>query len=165
LTAAELEFFNKCDPKNVPVIVIFTKFESLDAIACDNLEQEGLSFEEAEGKALQRAEKDFEREQRPRICRQTYPPKNILYLRNMHKGGDCQEIIKCTTDALNDETLKMLLVSVQQTNLKMCIQFALRSEDLHEQLEENYARESTKDDIWKLLKAILAWFPHIWVCI
>ncbi len=64
----------------VPVIVIFTKFESCDAVAFNKLEDEGLSFEEAEDKASQCAEDDFKRDELPRILSQKYPPVKVVYL-------------------------------------------------------------------------------------
>ncbi|TDL16959.1 hypothetical protein BD410DRAFT_586477 [Rickenella mellea] len=128
LVTAELDFFDNCDPKGVPVIVIFTKFDSRDAVAFNKLEDEGLSFEEAEAKASQCAEDDFKRDELPRILSQKYPPVKVVYLRDMDKHNDSktQDIIEYTTEALGSDTLKMLLVSVQKTNLNMCIAYALK---------------------------------------
>jgi hypothetical protein len=37
------------------------------------------------------------------------------------EGAKCPEIIELTSNALGNETLKWLLVTVQQTNLRLCI--------------------------------------------
>jgi hypothetical protein len=67
----------------VPVILIFTKCDALDAIAFTDLEREGKSIEEAEAKAPRRALEDFEKQQLPRFKARTYPPKDVVYLRGM----------------------------------------------------------------------------------
>jgi hypothetical protein len=66
----------------VPVIAIFTKFESFDAIAFNTLLEEGKSFEEAEIEAPKRAEVDFDKEHRPRVLNCIYPPRKVVYLRS-----------------------------------------------------------------------------------
>jgi hypothetical protein len=47
----------------------------------------------------------------------------------MHEEGQqakqCSEIIQLTTDNLGNETLRLLLVSVQQVNLRLCVKYAL----------------------------------------
>ncbi|TDL20162.1 hypothetical protein BD410DRAFT_841513 [Rickenella mellea] len=135
LVTAELEFFDNCDPKGVPVIVIFTKFDSLDAIAFTKLEEEGAPFEEAEAQAPQLAELEFNKEQLPRIFGRKYAPAKVVYLRDMHKNGKYEKIIELTTEALSSETLKMLLVSVQKTNLNLCISHALKSKKVQQQMK------------------------------
>jgi hypothetical protein len=44
----------------------------------------------------------------------------------MHEQtADCSELIRQTADAIDDDTLKLLFVSVQQNNLDVCIESAL----------------------------------------
>ena len=102
-TAAELEFFDKCDPGKgkfyfhlgfsehvlhvlkclaaVPVIVIFTKFDSLEAKAFRTLRNEGWSRQDAKAHAPERANSDFERDFLPNVFGRKYPPKKELRLR------------------------------------------------------------------------------------
>ena len=40
--------------------------------------------------------------------------------------ADCSALIACTAEALGDEMLETLLVSAQQVNLEICVQFAVR---------------------------------------
>jgi hypothetical protein len=126
----------------VPVILIFTKFESQEAIAFKKLMQE-CSAEEAMSQAAEQARHDFDRAHLSRFRDRKYPPKEILYLKgrcsvaglsirhsdnvvhwqDMDKeGAQCSEIIELTTMALGNATLKWLLVTVQQTNLKLRIE-------------------------------------------
>jgi hypothetical protein len=68
----------------VPVILIFTKFESREAVAFRLLKQQ-YSTEEALSEAPQRARVDFDKEHLSRFTSRRYPPKGILYL----KGEYC----------------------------------------------------------------------------
>jgi hypothetical protein len=132
----------------VPVILIFTKFDALDSIAFAKLWHGGRSFEEAEAEAPQHAEENFKKEL-SRFQNRRYPAKGVVYLRSMcsllvkimvtgvnvffvnedmHEEGQarqCSEIIQLTTDNLGNQTLQLLLVSVQQVNLKLCVKYAL----------------------------------------
>ena len=40
-------------------------------------------------------------------------------------NADCGPLLEGTTNALGDEAMQMLLVSTQQTNLALCIKFAV----------------------------------------
>jgi hypothetical protein len=40
--------------------------------------------------------------------------------------SDCGPLLECTMGALGDEALQMLLISTQQTNLKLCITYAVK---------------------------------------
>jgi hypothetical protein len=42
------------------------------------------------------------------------------------KTSSCKELIEKTADALTDDTLRLLLVSVQQNNIDLCIHYAVR---------------------------------------
>ena len=40
--------------------------------------------------------------------------------------ADCTALIRCTAEALDDEMLEILLVSAQQVNLEICVNYAVR---------------------------------------
>ncbi|KDQ16226.1 hypothetical protein BOTBODRAFT_257620 [Botryobasidium botryosum FD-172 SS1] len=82
LTTAELDFFERCDTGKVPVIAIFTKFDSLDSMAFQELRAEGASFLEAQERAPRRADEYFERVHLSRILQQKYRPVNELRVRS-----------------------------------------------------------------------------------
>lgn len=65
----------------MPVIAIFTKFDALDDKAFDDLEKEGVSWEEAKRQAPLRAVADFEELYLGRLYKRQYPPKGHVYLR------------------------------------------------------------------------------------
>jgi len=39
--------------------------------------------------------------------------------------ADCGALLECTTGALGEEAMQMLLISTQQTNLALCIKYAV----------------------------------------
>jgi len=41
-------------------------------------------------------------------------------------ASNCAELIEKTASVLNDDTLKLLFVSVQENNIKLCIRYAVR---------------------------------------
>jgi hypothetical protein len=65
----------------VPVILIFTKFESQEADAFRFLKQQSSTEEEAKSKAPQQARDNFDQEHLSRFTSQKYAPKGILYLK------------------------------------------------------------------------------------
>ncbi|KDQ16722.1 hypothetical protein BOTBODRAFT_30638 [Botryobasidium botryosum FD-172 SS1] len=129
LTAAELDFFQRCDTGKVPVIVIFTKFDSLDSKAYQELRYDGLKHSEAQERASRRADEDFKRDHLSRILEQKYPPKGDLCVRNMHEAAGHEEVIKQTvaellkktSDSLDTDALKLLLATVQSNNVELCM--------------------------------------------
>ena len=51
----------------------------------------------------------------------------VLLYQDMNKeGADCDALIPCTTNALDEVELQKLLVSAQQINLDLNIEFAVR---------------------------------------
>jgi hypothetical protein len=40
-------------------------------------------------------------------------------------GADCGPLIERTAETLNDDTLKQLFVSTQQTTLELCMRYAV----------------------------------------
>jgi hypothetical protein len=124
--------------------------DALDSISFAKLRLEGKSLEEAEGEAPRHAQEIFKNEQLLRFESRKYPPKGVTYIRSMcslpiqimvtwvntffvhedmheeqQQAKQCSEIIQLTTNNLNNETLRLLLVSVQQVNLQLCVKCAL----------------------------------------
>ncbi|KDQ17546.1 hypothetical protein BOTBODRAFT_105316 [Botryobasidium botryosum FD-172 SS1] len=82
LTTAELDFFQRCNTGKVPVIAIFTKFDSLDSLAYQELRHQGFKHAEAQEGASRRADQHFENVHLSRILEQRYPPKGELRVRS-----------------------------------------------------------------------------------
>ncbi|KDQ14383.1 hypothetical protein BOTBODRAFT_32845 [Botryobasidium botryosum FD-172 SS1] len=167
ITAAEQEFFGKIDTGRVPVIAVFTKFDALDSAAFKILEEGGLSFNEAKQGAPGHAEELFKTTHLPLIQDQPHPPKGIVCLRNMqnkHSHTGISDLIEKTFSSLNDDALKLLLISVQHSNVKLCIKAAVESGTITNAAKaltaqrEIGAFEFDTEFLWGILK----WFPYVW---
>jgi len=142
----------------VPVILIFTKFESQEAIAFKKLMQE-CPAEEAMSQAAEQARHDFDQAHLSRFRDRKYPPKEILYLKDMDKeGAQCSEIIELTTIALGNATLKWLFVTVQQTNLKLRIERMFQS-DANKKALRDYMIGRLESV--KFAKYVWRWYFHL----
>ena len=42
------------------------------------------------------------------------------------EGADCGSLLRCTTDALNELELQKLIISTQQTNIVLNIEYAVK---------------------------------------
>ena len=51
---------------------------------------------------------------------------NILVKGMDEEQADCTALIRGTAEALDDDMLETLLVSAQQVNLELCVQYAVR---------------------------------------
>ena len=51
---------------------------------------------------------------------------NIVVKGMDKEKADCTALITCTAEALDDEMLETLLVSAQQVNLQICVDYAVR---------------------------------------
>lgn len=89
------------------------------------------------------------------------PPKCHVCLSNMNSDdADCRPLIELTIGALDNEVLKQLFVSTQQTNLELCMKYAIeRTLPKLFDSAETTAFEHHEDTIGNLG----AWFPHIGV--
>jgi hypothetical protein len=135
---------NQCH--QVPVIAIFTKFDGLLTEAYTELTDDGWGEEEALDGMSERAEKLLQTHFRKPLSEAEFPPSDYVRLNGdlskhflrKHKfmfsselidmrepTSSCNELIQKTANALTDETLRLLFVSVQQNNIDVCIQYAL----------------------------------------
>ncbi|KDQ17163.1 hypothetical protein BOTBODRAFT_91049, partial [Botryobasidium botryosum FD-172 SS1] len=116
ITAAELDFFERCDTGKVPVIAVFTKLDSRDNKAFQELRDEGVNFSEAQERAPRRADEYFERVDLSRIFQYKYPPVNEIRVRTIRRT--VAELLKKTSDALHTDALRVLPAIIQNDNLQ-----------------------------------------------
>ncbi|KAG2124682.1 hypothetical protein DEU56DRAFT_744440 [Suillus clintonianus] len=129
-TQAELRFFSHCDTGSIPVIVIFTKFDALYDDEFARLIMEGKSRTDAKALASKHAEEKFANGTQLKFLYHSKdirrPPKCHVCLPDMDKDdADCGPLIKLTAGTLDSEVLQQLFVSTQQTNLELCIEYAV----------------------------------------
>ncbi|KAI6141506.1 hypothetical protein BKA82DRAFT_4440820 [Pisolithus tinctorius] len=158
VTAAETKFFEECDTGHVPVIVLQTKADSLELEAVQQLEQEGLSIDdESREAALAKEILDYHIAKLKHwldFCR--FPPHDYLTLTGMdEEGADCTPLLRCTANALREEGLQKLLISTQQSNLGLCIEYTIM-EGLKGAMKEYGQLEPEK-----LSVLLISWFPYV----
>ncbi|KAG2113748.1 uncharacterized protein F5147DRAFT_33050 [Suillus discolor] len=73
-------------------------------------------------------------------------------------NADCGALIERTAGTLDDEALKQLFVSTQQTNLEICMKYAIER-TLPEHLDS--AEKTTSEGHQKIIRTLGNWFPHI----
>ncbi|KAI6122954.1 GTP-binding protein [Pisolithus croceorrhizus] len=129
VTAAEKKFFRECDTGHVPVIVLLTKADTLELDVIQELIDKGKSEGDAMDGAAE-AEKgmldDCLRRVKDWLNKERFPPKDYLSLAGMQReGAECAPLLTCTANALKEEVLQQLLISTQQSNLELCMEFAI----------------------------------------
>ncbi|KIO06232.1 hypothetical protein M404DRAFT_139225 [Pisolithus tinctorius Marx 270] len=127
--AAERKFFNECDSGHVPVIVLLTKADTLNLDAVQELMKRGLTVDDAMKEAPE-VEKQLQKGCLEKIKgwlnELKFPPQSYVVLTGMgQESADCEELLKCTANALTEEGLQGLLISSQQSNLGLCMEFAI----------------------------------------
>ncbi|KAG6912742.1 hypothetical protein DXG01_012477, partial [Tephrocybe rancida] len=153
-----------------PVIVILTKFDDLIAQVYDISLDYSTNRENAETERKKLEASLFSYKS---------PPKAGVYVEDMHNNnGKHQEQVKVliekTAESLDDLSLKMLFVSIQQNNLELCLEYAVKYVPF---LQPEIKMVSVKVDLMEhaiclanarvqkgdLLKECLSWFQHsIW---
>ncbi|KIM30902.1 hypothetical protein M408DRAFT_321887 [Serendipita vermifera MAFF 305830] len=170
-TAAEAHFFSKFGTGCVPVIAVFTKFDALDNKAFAILREKNLPRADARKGAPGYAITDFEQRHLNSFYDRPYPPKAHVYLRDMDKeDANCNELLRQTAGALDNTLLEKLLVSTQQNNLKLCIEYCFKRVILAKVFDNMSGLLPSLDSLTEEEVAIVAieacdWFPHAVVSI
>ncbi|KAJ7939616.1 hypothetical protein B0H13DRAFT_2226253 [Mycena leptocephala] len=124
---ADEQFFNTSGTGKVPVIAIFTKFDGLVATAFQQLHGGGKSLKEARTGKTELAQTMLTRDFLDRLKNLRFPPSEYVKLDDMRcEASSCVELIDKTANALNDDNIRLLFVSVQQNNIDLCINWAVR---------------------------------------
>ncbi|KAG2038266.1 era-like GTP-binding protein [Suillus americanus] len=131
-TEGERKFFSQCDTgsnsqSSVPVMLLFTKFDALYDVEFSQLREKGISWKDAKNLAPKYAEESFTNGPQLRFFSDVrWPPKCHVCLPNMDKDdADCGSLIERTAGTLDNDVLQQLFVSTQQTNLELCMKYAV----------------------------------------
>ncbi|KAI6044354.1 hypothetical protein EDC04DRAFT_3087428 [Pisolithus marmoratus] len=162
VTAAEQKFFNECDTRHVPVIVLVTKGDAMYVEAIQELEDEGFEIEEVtemvakkEGELRDKCLGHVKHE----LDRCKFPPKGYVSLQKMHQeDADCTSLMECTANVLNEEGLQRLLISTQQSSIGICVKYAVDKTLRH--YMELGCEENLQVDVKILEGNLLSWFPN-----
>ena len=134
----------------MPVIVLFTKFDALLPVAMSELSGDArkLPIQEKVAKAHELMDGVFDNANVwGRLSQLNYAPKHnvriggIILLSNkiinwltecallqgMHNSNEgCDVLLEKTAGALNEEALQMLYVTAQETNIALCVRYAVQ---------------------------------------
>ncbi|KAF8139415.1 hypothetical protein K438DRAFT_1637665 [Mycena galopus ATCC 62051] len=111
----------------VSVIAIFAKFDGLVTTAFQNLRTEGKTRQEAMADAPNMAKRMLTTDYIDQLKKMNFPPSDLLYGSDMReKTSTCSELMAKTASSLDENALRLLLVSVQRNNLGLCIYYAVR---------------------------------------
>ncbi|KAJ6533506.1 hypothetical protein B0H19DRAFT_964886 [Mycena capillaripes] len=172
LLKADEDFFDTNVPGKVPLIAIFTKFDGLLTKAFNRLKANGASRMEAKNLQAHRAQEILNTDFIAPLMSTKFCPSAYVRLDDMRKEtSNCMDLIEKTANALTDDTLKLLFVSVQQNNIDLCIQFAVKAlvdvllRSLTLLIRYPNRGVDTRANLVLPLEYILLFFPHIWVTI
>ncbi|KAJ7214896.1 hypothetical protein GGX14DRAFT_359731 [Mycena pura] len=132
---ADKQFFNdhaagqgKFTFLHIPVIAIFTKFDGLVTKAYSELKRGGATRQEAMTKRTEKALEMLTTNFVERFSSTAVRPTDWIHLSNMHEGGgNCNDLIEKTANALNNDALRLLFVSVQRNNIDLCTHYAVNN--------------------------------------
>ena len=130
---------------SVPVVVLFTKWDALVTQAFQP-EYLLLPLEDQLLRQRRHAEERFtKRNAWGDLCKMEFPPKAFVQLESLYiacfhlysilfiispdmdtSDSGCSILLDQTATALNNESLQMLLVTAQEMNIMLCIQYAVR---------------------------------------
>ncbi|KAF8447416.1 hypothetical protein L210DRAFT_2795921 [Boletus edulis BED1] len=162
---SEEKFFDECDPGNVPVVVLFTKFDALLPKALGKLApaDRQLPLQERLSKAEPLIEEIFDKaDVWGRLTPMKYAPRSCIRIKDMHKSSTegYSKLLDVTTNALNEEALQMLLVSAQEVNIALCVRYAVR--ELIRDTDKVYNSSlSIANMSEQRLHQLAWWFPHV----
>jgi len=127
----------------VPVVLVFTKFDSLVQKCYQKLRLQGKNHQEAKAEMHEFANKTFQDEYLSRVLATGFPPKAYICLAGntllpyisskfsqiseMNKEeNQCAELSEKTMDILDNDILVNLFVSTQKNNLNLCIKNGIK---------------------------------------
>ncbi|KAI5985508.1 hypothetical protein EDD15DRAFT_2302252 [Pisolithus albus] len=161
VTVDEEKFFNECDIRHVPVVVLLTKVDALQIDAMQELEDEGLGEEGVEERVMERVSQLLDKHQvhiKQRLEQCKFPPKVYMPLKNMHEeSADISALLQCTESVLNEIAMPRMLISTHQSITAYSIQHAM-----YWVVERTMLRAISRQerpDMKAFQFNILCWFP------
>ncbi|KAF7333934.1 GTP-binding protein [Mycena sanguinolenta] len=148
LLAADEQFFSV----SVPVIAIFTKFDGLIQEVFSELRGDGKSVLDAKNAAPERAQEVLISNFIGPLKTTKFRPSDFVRMDDMRmEQSDCIDLIDKTANALTNDTLKLLFVSVQQNNIDLCIHYAVTN-----------SFNGEPPGVGMSMELVIGWFPHTW---
>ncbi|KAE9397741.1 hypothetical protein BT96DRAFT_957833 [Gymnopus androsaceus JB14] len=127
LLPTEMNFFKE-GTRSVPVITVFTKCDAQRTKITKELRDKGINRLEIK-KQLEDHIRKYLDGLVDRVKLETsFKPKGFVFMKGLERAQpQCAELIKKTSNAIDNIVLQLLLVSVQQCNLNLVIKRAIKS--------------------------------------
>ncbi|KAG8958586.1 hypothetical protein FRC03_009001, partial [Tulasnella sp. 419] len=166
LGKAELSFFEN-GTGDVPVVVLFTKWDGQIVHSFSDLKKQGRSLQQAHREAPKYAMGIFKTYYLPVITDVAHPPAAYVLLGSMHKQeATCRDLVERTAGAMNNSALRKLFISVQETNIQLSIQSAIE-DVLRMYIPLNWPHTTVtaqdRNSLEKVVFATSLWFHHVYV--
>jgi len=144
----DLKFYeNICPDQNVPVIVVFTKYDQflrnvkMD-VSDDPVKYSDRSVSEVANELFQE-----------HYLHPLGDDVRYVQLEKMHvKSGQCGELVEKTAAALNEDAIMLMLLAVQRGNVELSVKTAWRR-----------VRRFATFEVEHVIKECLFAFPYIWL--
>ncbi|KAN0131046.1 hypothetical protein V8E53_011179 [Lactarius tabidus] len=142
-----LRFYaNVCPDQNVPVIAVFTKYDQFRRNV--EIDMSDDPNQNSDSNVSQVVEERFQEH----YLRPLGDDIKYVRLEKMHrKDSHCDNLVETTAAALNEETVALMLLAVQRSNLELSVKTALRR--VHQKAGLN---------VKEVIKECLVPFPYIW---
>ncbi|KAJ7708275.1 hypothetical protein B0H17DRAFT_917384, partial [Mycena rosella] len=128
-------FYNICPDKNVPVILLFTKYEAFRRNVQIDLdpEEEVDDLEDLQRRAHHECQEIFDAQYLSHVGETPFVKLEgeTVTINSLSTGMDkadqpCDELLRATMDALNPAVVGLMLLTVQKENLKLSVQRAVK---------------------------------------
>ncbi|KAG9020053.1 hypothetical protein FRB95_005186, partial [Tulasnella sp. JGI-2019a] len=152
----------KLNPDDVPVILVFTKYDGLETRALNTLRHEGqLGKREAFRAMVAAAERLFKEQWVDKIYTVEPPKPPFVRLKDLHKPeGKCDELLDCTAEVLEEnKPAQKVFVLAQTYSPERRLKFAM--DDIVRYLVEtkDYRGERV---LGEATGRVLSWMPHVY---
>jgi len=156
IAPAELDFFHESTGE-VPVIVVFTKFDGRIIQEYSKLDEAKLDEEARWNRAKMNAKDTLQKVYEPLVLKAPYPPRDVIWLEDMHiRDKQCTELTDKTAAMIDDPSLRRLFISVQRNNINLCIRAAIEG-------VVNDILSHRASYTWvHITFSAMCFFPHCW---
>nr|GAT48550.1 predicted protein [Mycena chlorophos] len=150
MSPGDERFFSENLAQNVPVIVLFTKYDLLVTLAFGDLRRT-MGRLEAKEKRFQRAREFLQLRYIDRLNSFPFPPTAFVQMDDLSNDNlNTDTLFQTTKDVTSAQRLAPILRSVRQNNLDSC-------------LEDAVAAAIDAKDVAAVLLIVLRFYPHVWL--
>ncbi|KAG9038076.1 hypothetical protein FRB95_003004 [Tulasnella sp. JGI-2019a] len=158
---AEMRMLGLKNPGEVPVVVVFTKYDGLETRVFNQMRQEGRLKREAFRAMAGAAERLFKEHWLNRIYTAEPPKPPFVRLKDLHKPeGNCDALMDCTICVLEDnKEVQKMFVMAQKYSLNARLKTVV-PEVVRLLLDTAGCRGYDTAD--QLVQRVLSWMPHVY---